>query len=108
MPKLPPAARAQAGSKTSFHFLPARTPPVVARYRHNKRRSLAMFEANERITIDLSYADFENMVLWALEKDTGAVPIVPEIIRLLKISMRKEAERAKRTANIRTTKKAKK
>lgn len=56
---------------------------------------------NERVIIDLNRADFDNAVLMALEKDTGAVPICGEIIRILKIAMRREQTRNQRIANLR-------
>lgn len=58
----------------------------------------------DRIQIDLQYSSFENAILSALEKDTGAVPIVPEILRVLKIKMRKEKIHAQRCANLRQNK----
>lgn len=55
----------------------------------------------ERVCIDLNRADFDNAVLMALEKDTGAIPICGEIIRIVKIAMRKERVRNQRIANLR-------
>ena len=59
---------------------------------------------NERVVIDLNRSAFDNAVLMALEKDTGAVPICGEIIRILKIAMRKEQVRNQRIANLRGVK----
>lgn len=59
---------------------------------------------NERVVIDLNRTAFDNAVLMALEKDTGAVPICGEIIRILKIAMRKERVRNQRIANLRGVK----
>ena len=56
---------------------------------------------NERVVIDLNRTAFDNAVLMALEKDTGAVPICGEIIRILKIAMRREQTRNQRIANLR-------
>lgn len=56
---------------------------------------------NERVVIDLNRVAFDNAVLMALEKDTGAIPICGEIIRILKIAMRKEHVRNQRIANLR-------
>ena len=56
---------------------------------------------NERVVIDLNRTAFDNAVLMALEKDTGAIPICGEIIRILKIAMRKEQVRNQRIANLR-------
>lgn len=55
----------------------------------------------DRIQIDLPYSVFSDAILSALEKDTGAVPIVPEILRIIKIKTRKEHIRAQRCANLR-------
>lgn len=63
-----------------------------------------MHDPKERILIDLSYEDFSNGILSALEKDTGAIPIIPEIIRILKIKMRKEAIRNQRCKNLKQNK----
>ena len=54
----------------------------------------------ERVVIDLSRDKFDNAVLMALEKDTGAVPICGEIIRCIKIAMRREKVRNQRIANL--------
>ena len=62
-------------------------------------------ENNERIVIDLPFWQFSDAVLSALEKDTGALPIVPEIIRILKIKMNKNKIRNQRIANLRGGKK---
>jgi hypothetical protein len=59
---------------------------------------------NDRVLIDLPYKRFENALLWVLEKDTGAVPIVKEIIRLCKVAMRKERIYKQKTKNLRGTK----
>lgn len=56
---------------------------------------------NDRVVIDLNRAAFDNAVLMALEKDTGAIPICGEIIRILKIAMRREQTRNQRIANLR-------
>ncbi len=63
-----------------------------------------MHDPKERILIDLSYEDFSNGILSALEKDTGAIPIIPEIIRILKIKMRKEAIQNQRCNNLKQNK----
>lgn len=55
----------------------------------------------ERVVIDLPRDKFDNAVLMALEKDTGAVPICGEILRLIKIAMRKERIRKQRLKNLR-------
>ncbi len=54
----------------------------------------------ERVVLDISYKSFSDAVLSALEKDTGAVPIVPEILRVLKIKQRREQIAAKRLENL--------
>lgn len=55
---------------------------------------------DNRVVVDLNRADFDNAVLMALEKDTGAVPICGEIIRCIKIAMRKERIRNQRLRNL--------
>lgn len=55
---------------------------------------------DNRVVIDISRDGFADAVLSALEKDTGAVPIVPEIIRILKIKQRREQIAAQRLANL--------
>lgn len=64
-----------------------------------------MPQPTDRVQIDLPYAVFSDAVLSALEKDTGAVPIIPEILRIIKIKMRKEQIHQKRCANLRSAKK---
>lgn len=54
----------------------------------------------ERVVLDISYKSFSDAVLSALEKDTGAVPIVPEILRVLKVKQRREQIAAKRLENL--------
>ncbi len=54
----------------------------------------------DRVVLDISYKAFSDAVLSALEKDTGAVPIVPEILRVLKIKQRREQTAAKRLENL--------
>ncbi len=54
----------------------------------------------DRVVLDISYKSFSDAVLSALEKDTGAVPIVPEILRVLKIKQRREQIAAKRLENL--------
>lgn len=56
---------------------------------------------NEWIKIEMPRGLFEDAVLSALEKDTGAVPIVGEILRICKIKMRKYDIYQKRCANLR-------
>jgi hypothetical protein len=56
---------------------------------------------DDRVLIDLPYDKFENATLWALERDTGVIAIVPEILRLCKIAMRKEKIRKQRIKNLR-------
>lgn len=48
-----------------------------------------MRDYNDRVVVDLPRWAFDEAVLSALEKDTGAVPIMGEIIRLLKIKQKK-------------------
>ncbi len=55
---------------------------------------------DKKIILNLSYKSFEDAVLSALEKDTGAVPIIPEILRILKIKQRKEQIAETRLANL--------
>lgn len=64
-----------------------------------------MSNSTDRVQIDLPYTVFSDAVLSALEKDTGAVPIVPEILRIIKIKTRKEKIRAQRCANLRRARK---
>lgn len=54
----------------------------------------------DRVVLDISYKAFSDAILSALEKDTGAVPIIPEILRVLKIKQRKERIAAQRLANL--------
>ena len=54
----------------------------------------------ERIIIDLPYSKLEDAILTALEKDTGVIPIVPEIIRICKIKMRKEKKHDQKISNL--------
>lgn len=54
----------------------------------------------DRVVLDISYKAFSDAVLAALEKDTGAVPIIPEILRVLKIKQRRECVAAKRLENL--------
>lgn len=54
----------------------------------------------DRIVLNISYKAFSDAVLAALEKDTGAVPIIPEILRVLKIKQRRECVAAKRLENL--------
>ena len=50
-----------------------------------------MFDPKDRVVIDMPRWAFDDAVLSALEKDTGAVPIMGEILRLIKIKQRKLA-----------------
>ncbi len=59
-----------------------------------------MPKPTDRVQIDLQYRNFEDAILTALEKDTGAIPIVPEILRIIKIKERKERIHAQRIANL--------
>ena len=61
--------------------------------------------SEERIVIDMPRWQFDNAVLSALEKDTGAVPIMGEIVRLLKIRMRKNKRNKIWAANFKGAKK---
>lgn len=54
----------------------------------------------DRVVLDISYKAFSDAILSALEKDTGAVPIIPEILRVLKIKQRKERIAAARLENL--------
>lgn len=54
----------------------------------------------DRVVLDISYKAFSDAILSALEKDTGAVPIIPEILRVLKIKQRREQTAAKRLENL--------
>lgn len=60
-----------------------------------------MYEQEERVLIDLPRKDFDRAVLLALERDTGVMPIMGEILRLIKIAMRKERIRKQRLKNLR-------
>jgi len=60
-----------------------------------------MPDITDRVLIDLPYHRFERMVLAALEKDTGAVQIVPEIWRLCKVAMHKRAVQDQWIKNLR-------
>lgn len=57
-------------------------------------------KAQDRVVIDISRDGFADAVLSALERDTGVVPIVPEILRILKIKQRKEQVAARRLENL--------
>jgi len=48
-----------------------------------------MHNPQERVVIDMPRWAFDQAVLMALEKDTGAVPIMGEILRIIKIKQRK-------------------
>lgn len=54
----------------------------------------------DRVVLDMSYKAFSDAILSALERDTGAVPIIPEILRILKIKQRKEQIAARRLENL--------
>lgn len=56
---------------------------------------------DEWITLEMPRALFEDAVLCALEKDTGATPIVGEILRICKIKMNKYRIHQQRCANLR-------
>jgi hypothetical protein len=56
---------------------------------------------NDRVLIDLPYDRFENAVLTALERDTGRVPIMIEIMRLCRNAKRKIATREQQIKNLR-------
>lgn len=57
-------------------------------------------KSQERVVIDISREGFTDAILMALEKDTGVVPIVPEILRILKIRQRKEQIAETRLKNL--------
>lgn len=56
--------------------------------------------SNDRIVINISRDGFTDAVLSALERDTGALPIVPEILRIIKIKQRREELRETRLRNL--------
>lgn len=56
--------------------------------------------SSERIVINISRDAFTDAVLTALERDTGALPIVPEILRIIKIKQRREELRETRLRNL--------
>ena len=59
-------------------------------------------DPRERVVIDMPRWAFDSAVLTALEKDTGAVPIMGEILRIIKIKQRKlESARRQYAARVR-------